>query len=170
MESSDPIDEQLRIAFASQKWPYAQIPEPNTTKSDMEETLKHIYRFDDDVKNFYLPKLLSEAITPSFKSAGRSDWLRRLITFLDVDFEARTPGIDALLKQTRVDSFASYNRTQSRAILSWLDFVKRNFLGEILRTNLNRQFVIGGHGLLDRRLKWNGASDEHRVNGNEWAD
>jgi hypothetical protein len=113
---------------------------------------------------------LSEAITPSFKSADRSDWLRRLITFLDVDFEARTPGIDALLKQTRVDSFASYNRTQSRAILSWLDFVKRNFLGEILRTNLNRQFVIGGHGLLDRRLKWNGASDEHRVNGNEWAD
>jgi hypothetical protein len=88
--------------------------------------LDHIFRFSDQVRKFYLPKLLRFSLAGELDAANRSEWIRMLITLLNVDRGEHTPGIDRLLKEAQEQAFSSYTEEQAKAILAWLEFLKSN--------------------------------------------
>lgn len=126
----------LEKSFSDVGWQSGELAEPVITTTDAEETLKHIFIFTDDVKKFYLPRILRLVLEDELDDSRRSEWIRLLVSFLDADFEERTPGADALLKQSRMISFASYTQAQSRAIWQWLQFVRKRYNSVILEEEL----------------------------------
>jgi len=102
----------------------------------MGETLEHLYRSSDEVKKFYLPKIMSFVLTEAASSV-RDRWLYLLVEFLDVDFYEETPNSEANLKAVKVTEFSFYTKEQARAILQWLNFVKKNFCRDDFKEELD---------------------------------
>jgi hypothetical protein len=97
------------------------------SNDDADEIIRHIFRYVDGVKNFYIPRLLALAICANIARPRRNEWIERLIDLLDVNLEEHTPGVDALLKDVRSEIFSSYSTVQARAIYHWLQFVRANY-------------------------------------------
>lgn len=120
------IARELEKAFAELTMPRS-VEISTLSPDDADEIIKHIYRYTDDVQNFYIPRLLTLAICADVAASRRNEWIRRLVELLNVDFEENVPGADTPLKDVRRETFSSYSRAQSAAIHHWLEFVQNNF-------------------------------------------
>ena len=129
----DPVSSQADALTDELAAAFSMVPKPESVQTstisneDADELIRHIHRYDDDVQNFHIPRLLTMAICADVAASRRNEWIRALVAFLNLDFEEFQPGIDALLKDLRRAPFSSYTATQARAIYHWLVFVRANY-------------------------------------------
>jgi len=116
----------ITTAFKDVTWPSDAGAEPRLGLVESRNILRHIFRFSDDVRKFYVPHLLRFSLVDDLDAASRKEWIRMLVTLLNVDRGARTPGIDRLLEQAQERAYLSYTEQQSKAILAWLEWVASN--------------------------------------------
>jgi hypothetical protein len=134
--SDEALATAIERAFRDVAWPSNGGLRPPLSLADVEPILYHIFRYSDDIRRFYLPRFLRFAISDGLDAANRSEWIRMLVTLLNVDREARTPGIDRLLEQAQEQAYLSYTEEQARAVLAWLRFIKANYSSPLLGDEL----------------------------------
>jgi hypothetical protein len=123
---ADTIASELVNAFSGVAKPHS-VEVTDISNDDADQIIRHIFRYVDDVKNFYIPRILALTICANIEKSRRNEWIERLVDLLDVDLEEYTPGVDALLKNVRRETFSSYSSVQGRAIYHWLEFVRANY-------------------------------------------
>src|SRR4051812_16157897 len=115
-DSNDALAVAIERAFKDVAWPSNAGVEPPVSLTEAEYVLNHIFRYSDEIRKFYLPRFFRFALGDKLDSAERSEWIQKLVTLLNVDREARTPGIDRLLEQAQEQAFISYTKEQARAV------------------------------------------------------
>ena len=105
------------------------VPVTTISNEDADEIIDHIFRFTDDVKNFYLPQILALTLCSEMEESRRKERIERIVDLLDVGVEENSsdPDFDPLMRQVRIQIFSSYSLAQSRAIYHWLEFARANY-------------------------------------------
>ena len=124
-EVSAIVDELVSAFSGMAKPPSVELS--TISNEDADEITNHMLRYVDDVKNFYIPKLLVLTLCAEIATSRRLQWADRLVNLLDVGVEKSADYIDALLKDVQRETFSAYSPVQCRAIHHWLEYVRRHF-------------------------------------------